>query len=53
VGIAFHLSPTALELTERIRAERVESPRTAKSEIVFLGELAGEPLKQLRSVRGA
>jgi len=43
------LSPAALELIERVRAERAKSPRTAKSDFVFPGQSAGEPLKQLRS----
>jgi len=43
------LGAAAVELIERIRAEREKTPRRARSEYVFPGQSHGEPLKQLRS----
>jgi integrase len=43
------LAPTAIELLERIKAQREKTPRRANSDYVFPGQSHGEPLKQLRS----
>ncbi len=43
------LAAAAMELLERIRAEREKTPRRAKSDFVFPGQSQDEPLKQLRS----
>jgi integrase len=43
------LGAAAVELIERIKAEREKTPRRAQSEYAFPGQSHGEPLKQLRS----
>nr|WP_294534770.1 site-specific integrase [uncultured Rhodoblastus sp.] len=43
------LGAAAIELLERIRADREKSVRRSKSEFVFPGQTHGEPLKQLRT----
>lgn len=43
------LGPAAIELIARIRAEREATPRRARSEFVFPGQVYGQPLKQLRT----
>jgi len=43
------LGAAAIELLERIRADREKTSRRAKSEFVFPGQVFGEPLKQLRT----
>ncbi len=44
------LGPAAIELLERLRAERDASPRTRDSDYLFPGQVRGEPLKQLQYV---
>ncbi|MGD0183779.1 MAG: tyrosine-type recombinase/integrase [Roseiarcus sp.] len=43
------LTPAAIELIDRIRADRKKSPRESQSDFVFPGQSRGEPLKQLRT----
>ena len=43
------LGAAALELLDRLRKTRDESPRRKQSEFIFPGQSHGEPLKQLRS----
>ena len=43
------LGPAAVELLERVRSEREATPRRARSEYVFPGQVYGQPLKQLRT----
>ncbi len=43
------LAAAAIELLERIKAQREKTPRRAQSNYVFPGQSHGEPLKQLRS----
>lgn len=41
------LGPAAIELIERLRAERYASPRTKDSPYVFPGQVRGEPVRHL------
>lgn len=44
------LGPAAVELIERLRAERDASPRTKDSSYVFPGQVRGAPLRHLHKV---
>lgn len=43
------LGAAAVELLERVRADKEKSARRSKSDFVFPGQIIGEPLKQLRT----